>query len=273
MVNGSIPADGGNLLMTPDERNNFLKSEPKAEMWLRHYLGAEGFINGIDRYCLWLADCPPDTLRQMPHVLQRIDAVRKARLDSPKAPTKAKAETPTLFTENRQPTNGFYLAFPRTSSENRRYIPLGFLSADTIAANDLQMVPNASLFHFGVLTSTMHMAWMRITSGRLESRYRYSSKATYNNFPWPEAPSDAHRQRIEDAAQGVLDARAAFPGTSLATLYNPETMPPALVKAHTALDRAVDAAYVPDGGAKTYANDAARVAFLFRRYAELTSLV
>ena len=150
---------------------------------------------------------------------------------------------------------------------------MGYMTENVIASDQCFMLFDSTPYHFGILQSTMHNAWVRYVCGRMKSDYRYSNTIVYNNFPWPNEPSDAHKQRIEDAAQAVLDARAAFPGTSLATLYNPETMPPALVQAHAALDRAVDAAYVPDGGAKSYANDAERVAFLFRRYAELTSLV
>jgi hypothetical protein len=268
IVNGSIPADGGNLILEPHERDELLAAEPNAAQWIRHYLGAEGFINGIMRYCLWLKDCPPGTLRQMPLVMARVKAVQAMREASAKAATREKSKTPTRFTEDRQPESGVYLALPRTSSENRTYIPIGYLPSEVIAANDLQMVPEAGLYEFGVITSAMHMAWMRITSGRLKSDIRYSVKYTYNTFPWPE-PSDTQRQKIEEAAQAVLDARAQFPQSSLADLYDPLTMPPALVKAHQALDRAVDACYRK----AAFTSDAQRVEFLFERYQQLTSLL
>ena len=269
IVNGSIPADGGNLILEPQERQEMLDADPEAAQWIRPYLGADGFINGIMRYCLWLKKCPPDALRRMPHVVARVKAVQAMREASAKAATREKAKTPTCFTEDRQPESGKYLALPRTSSENRTYIPIGYLSSEIVAANDLQLVPEASLYEFAILTSAMHMAWMRITSGRLESRYRYSVKYTYNTYPWPDKPSEAQQQKIEQAAQAVLDVRAQFPDATLADLYDPLTMPPALVKAHQKLDAAVDAAY----GKKGFKNDAERVAFLFDLYQRYTSLL
>jgi hypothetical protein len=269
IVNGSIPADGGNLILTEAEKAALLAAEPQAARYIRPYLGAEGFINNEMRYCLWLVDCPPTELRHMPLVRARVKAVQEMRSESSKTATRAKAATPTLFTENRQPTGGHYLAIPRTSSENRRYLPIGYLSADIIAANDLQMVPGATPYHFGVLTSAMHKAWTNVTAGRLESRIRYSVKTTYNTFPWPDAPSDDEKQKIESAAQTVLDARTEFSESSLADLYDPLTMPPVLVKAHQKLDAAVDAAY----GKRTFKNDAERVAYLFELYQKYTSLL
>jgi len=200
--------------------------------------------------------------------MARVGGVRKMRAASAKAATREKAKTPTLFTENRQPLAGRYLALPRTSSENRAYIPIGYLDHNIIAANDLQLVPNASLYDFGVIGSAMHMAWMRITSGRLESRYRYSVKYTYNTFSWP-TPNKKQHAAIEAAAQAVLGARAAHPNASLADLYDPLAMPSDLAKAHKKLDAAVDAAY----GYKGATTDAARVAFLFSLYQKITSLL
>jgi len=264
LVNGSIPADGGYLILEPSERDSLLAVEADAIAWIRPYVGAEGFIHNHFRYCLWLMDCPPEHLRKMPHVLRRVQSVAAFRKASAKAATRAKAATPTCFTEIRQPLSGNYIAVPRTSSENRPYIPIDFLSSTVIAANDLQLVPDAGLFEFGILSSHTHMAWMKITSGRLKSDYRYSAKSTYNTFPWPE-PTDGQRSAIETAAQGVLDARAKYPTATLADLYDPLAMPPDLVKAHKALDRAVDAAY----GRKGFSADAERVAFLFERYQQL----
>jgi hypothetical protein len=266
IVNGSIPADGGNLLFDENEKTAFIAAEPAAKKWIRPYLGAETFLHGIARFCLWLKDCPPEELRRMPLTMKRVAAVRTMRLASAKEATRKKAETPSRFTEDRQPKSGNYLAFPRTSSETRKYIPIGFLSAGTIAANDLQIIPSATLYEFGVLTSTMHMAWMKITSGRLESRFRYSVKFTYNTFPWPSSTA-AQRTKIETVAQAVLIARAQYPTSTLADLYDPLTMPPPLVKAHTQLDAAVDRAYRQE----KFPADRQRLEHLFTLHQQLTS--
>ncbi|MGB6113573.1 MAG: DNA methyltransferase [Comamonas sp.] len=284
IVNGSIPADGGNLILDEAERAELLAKEPGAARWLRPYLGAQGFIRNEVRHCLWLKDATPSELRAMPLVLARVAAVRAMRAQSDKEATRRKSATPTLFTEDRQPDVGSYLAVPRTSSENRTYLPLGYLGHEVVAANDLQIIPDAGLFHFGVLSSRMHRAWVDVTAGRLKSDIRYSVKLTYNTFPWPDLPGKSEQDQppapvhkaqtaIETAAQAVLDARAAFPGSSLADLYDPLTMPPALLKAHQKLDAAVDAAYALCGGKKTWKSDAERVAFLFERYQRLTSLL
>lgn len=267
MINGSIPADGGNLILNPDEKDSLLINEPQAKEWIRPFIGADDFINRLERYCLWLADCQPDQLRQMPLVLQRVEAVRMMRLASQKAATQEKAKSASLFTEIRQPKSGNYLAFPRTSSENRVYIPIGFIPASTIAANDIQMVPEAGIYEFGILTSSMHMAWVRVTCGRLKSDYRYSAKLTYNTFPWPQTQTGKQKQAIENAAQAVLDARALFTNSSLADLYDPLTMPEALTKAHHKLDAAVDMAYAK----RKFTGDSDRVAFLFELYQQITS--
>ncbi len=198
--------------------------------------------------------------------MKRVAAVKEMRLASAKAATREKAKYPSLFTENRQPEKGNYLAIPRTSSENRRYIPVGFLSAEIIAANDLQLVPNASVFNFGILSSAMHMAWVSVTAGRLKSDYRYSTKFTYNTFPWPNS-TDAQKKKVEEAAQAVLDTRAKYPGSSLADLYDPVTMPPDLVKAHTALDKAVDLCYRP----QAFTSELSRIEFLFGLYEQYTA--
>jgi hypothetical protein len=281
IVFGSMPNDGGNLLLTAAEREELLAKEPDAAPWLRPFVGAEEFLNNVPRWCLWLIDCPPSQLARLRLVGERVTAVRKHRQGSKRATTQDLAHMPTLFGEIRQPT-GDYLLIPGVSSERRQFLPVGFLAPSSIASNATLVVPEASPLHFGILSSTMHNAWIRFVCGRLESRYRYSAGIVYNNFPWP-SPIDAERHAdaksaklraaIEAAAQGVLDARAAYPDESLATLYNPETMPPALARAHAALDRAVDAAYVPDCGARTWASDAERVAFLFRRHQALASLL
>ena len=205
----------------------------------------------------------------MPRVVERVRRVKAMREASAKAATRAKAATPTLFTKNRQPLAGHYLAVPRTSSENRRYLPIGFLPHTTVAANDLQIVPGATGYEFGVLSSAMHFAWARTTAGRLKSDIRYSTKYTYNTFLWPEAPTGAQRAAIESAARAALDTRTQFPGATRADLYDPLAMPPALLKAHQKLDAAVDATY----GRKNFKTDAARVAFLFELYQRITSLL
>jgi hypothetical protein len=212
----------------------------------------------------------------MPEVMKRVQAVKEMRMASSDKQTRLDAGTPTLFQKIRQPSSN-YLLIPLHSSENRQYVPLGFCNAEIICGNANSMIPDATLFHFGVMTSAMHNAFMRFTCGRLESRYRYSNTIVYNNYPWPgfagEALSDKHRNAIEQDAQSVLDARAQFADASLADLYDPLTMPPALLKAHQKLDAAVDAAYQPSGGKKSYASDAERVAFLFELYQRITSLL
>ncbi|TSE29646.1 hypothetical protein Tther_01382 [Tepidimonas thermarum] len=262
---GNKPIDGGHYLFTPEEKAAFVAREPKAERWFRRWIGADEFINGQERWCLWLGNCPPHELRQMPEVIKRVEAVRRYRLASKSAPTQKLAATPTRFHVENIP-DAPYLVIPEVSSERRAFIPIGFLHADALASNLMRIVHHATHYHFGILSSTMHNAWVRAVCGRLESRYRYSASIVYNNFPWP-SPTDAQRAAIETAAQWVLDARAQFPGATLADLYDPLTMPPALVKAHAALDRAVDAAYGYRGGK----DDPARVAFLFARYQQLAA--
>lgn len=266
LTNGSIPADGGNLILEEADRVQLMDAEPGAARWIRPYLGGDDFISGVTRYCLWLKDCPPESLAGLPKVVERVAAVRRMRLASKKPATRQKAAIASRFTEDRQPSQGQYLAVPRTSSENRVYIPIGYLSSDVIAANDLQLIPNAGTFEFGVLMSSMHVAWVRLTSGRLKSDIRYSARCSYNTFPWPSDLDPQHRSAIERSAQAVLDARASFAGATLETLYDPVLTPPVLVSAHQALDRAVDAAYVRMGGKRTWVSDAERVAFLLQMH-------
>lgn len=262
---GNKPIDDGNYLFTTEERDEFLQREPKAAKYFRRWLGADEFLNGYERWCLWLGDCPPNELRQMPEAMARVEAVRRARLESKSAPTRKLAETPTRFHVENMPTDP-YMVIPEVSSERRKYIPFGFLKPDTFASNKLRLLPHATLYHFGMLSSEMHMAWTRYTTGRLKSDIQYSIHIVYNNFPWPE-PSEAQREKTEAAAQAVLAARAQFPNASLADLYDPLSMPPVLMKAHQRLDAAVDAAY----GKKNFKNDAERVAFLFERYSQLAA--
>lgn len=264
---GNKPIDGGQYLFTSAEKTEFLRKEPAAVPWFRRWIGSDEFINGFERWCLWLGDCPPQQLRAMPEAVKRVDAVRDFRLNSKSVPTQKLAETPTRFHVENMPT-GSYLLLPRVSSERRLFVPIGFVAPETLTSDSALMSSSATLFHFGVLTTTMHNAWVRAVCGRLKSDFRYSASIVYNNFPWPE-PTDKQRAAIETAAQGVLDARAAHPGASLADLYDPLTMPANLLKAHQALDVAVDAAY----GYKGAKTDAARVAFLFERYQQITSLL
>lgn len=295
---GSEATDFGHLFLEPDEKAQLLAMTPSVSRWLRRAYGGDELINGIERWCLWLVGISPEELRRMPEVLDRVERVRKDRAASGKARTKEWAAQPSLFSENRQPESS-YLAVPKVSSERRNYLPIAYLTPKDIATGSLQVIPNATAFHFGVLSSSMHMAWMRYTCGRMKSDYQYSNSIVYNNFPWPDlsdATSPADRSKsdsrprenegqgqklraaIATAAQAVLDTRAQFPGSTLADLYDPLTMPPALVKAHAALDKAVDAAYLAAekaAGRKApkLMTDAERVAFLFERYQALTSLL
>ncbi len=264
---GNMPIDGGNYLFTPEEKAEFLAKEPGAEKFFRRWLGSQEFINNIERWCLWVGDADPSELKQLPHILERIESVRKLRTESKRAMTAKLASTPTRFGTENIPTEQ-YLVVPKVSSENREYIPLGLVGSDTFSSDLLFVVQNTTLYHFGILTSKMHMTWVRYTCGRLKSDFRYSKDIVYNNFPWPgcgegSAPvSEANRQKIEQAAQAVLDARSQFPSSSLADLYDPRTMPPALRKAHDVLDRAVDTAYA----LPPHTPDPARIAFLFEMY-------
>ena len=263
---GSMPNDGGHLLLTSDERETLLKAEPAASRLIRPFIGSEELINGGRRWCLWLANANPSELRDLPRVMKRVEGVRKHREASRRATTRELAKTPTLFGEIRQPS-GKYLAIPKTSSERRPYIPIDFIEPVTIASTEVFTMAGAALLHFGVLSSTMHMAWVRQVCGRLESRYRYSASLVYNNFPWPELPSEKRRTKVEAAARAVLDTRRRFPDATLADLYDPLAMPIALVKAHAELDRAVDLCYRP----QPFQNDRQRVEYLFSLYEKLTA--
>lgn len=274
---GSMPNDDGNLLLSDQERSELLALEPGAEPFIRRMMGSVEFLNGIDRWCLWLDGVPPDVVRSMPNVVARIQQVREARLASGREATRKLASVPYRFGEVRQP-EGMYIGIPKTSSERRNFIPAGWMDASVVAGSELFTIFPASLLVLGVVSSTMHMAWVRTVCGRLKSDYRYSAGIVYNNYPWPEIADDKYRAAIEAAAQGVLDARVAFPGSTLAGLYDPLTMPSELVKAHAALDRAVDAAYLAAekaAGRKPpkLSTDAERVAFLFERYQQLVSLL
>ena len=261
---GSQPTDDGNLLLTEQEKDELLELDPPAVGFIRPFMMGKDFINRKYRYCLWLDGADPSILKKCPHVLERIDKVRTFRLTSKKAATRKKAETPMLFDENHA-CDTDYVAIPKVSSQRRRYIPMELLSSDVIAGDKLFMMPEATLYAFGVLESNVHMAWTRVVCGRLKSDYSYSNTIVYNNFPWP-APTEEQKQKIEQTAHAILDARALYPDSSLADLYDPLTMPSELQKAHSANDVAVMKAYgMPIKG--TTESDC--VAWLMRLYQEL----
>jgi hypothetical protein len=262
---GNMPNDGGNLLFTNEEKEEFLTAEPDAAKFIKPLLSAHEFINGKKRWCLWLKDASPAEMRRLPEIMKRVESVRIYRSESGRAATRKLADYPALFGEIRQPKSN-YVLIPRHSSETRRYVPMAFFSKDCIVSDSCIALPGASLYHFGVLTSAMHMAWMRQVCGRLESRYRYSNNLVYNNFPWPEAPSQMQVERVETAAQRVLDIRAEFADSLLADLYDPDAMPKQLLDAHRALDTAVDLCYRP-AALKT---ELERLIFLFDLYRKYT---
>jgi len=301
---GNKPIDGGHYLFTKEEKDIFIANEPASEKYFHLFLGAEEYINGKDRYCLWLGECSPGELRRMPSCLKRVELVRKYRLASTSLPTRKLAERPTRFHIENLP-KAEYIVIPEVSSQRRSYVPMGYLTPSTMCSNKLRLMPNATLFHFGVLNSSVHMAWMRVVCGRLKSDYSYSVNIVYNNFPWPnclrrltqspqseqkgakplrrfvdsalapeesgvDVKADAFEDRgglIAATARAILDARALYPDSSLADLYDPLTMPSELRRAHRANDQAVLAAY---GFAKD-ATEEEIVAKLFEMYAELTS--
>lgn len=264
MVAGGKPAEGGNLILTEEEKDELLRKEPQAAPFIRHFLMGADFIHRRPRYCLWLVHANPTLLKQCPMVLKRIEAVRQFRLASKKDATRKKAETPMLFDEIKDCKTS-YVAVPKVSSERRRYVPMDWLDAEIIAGDKLFMVPEASLYHFGVMESNVHMAWMRAVCGRLKSDYSYSNTIVYNNFPWPE-PTEEQQKKITETAQGILDARARYPDSSLADLYDPTAMPYDLLEAHRRNDRAVMQAY----GFAPRMIETECVARLFEMYAALT---
>ncbi len=263
---GNKPIDGGNYLFTKEEKEEFIRIEPKAEQYFRLWYGSEEFIHQKPRFCLWLGYCSPSELRQMPHCLKRIENVRNIRLASNSAGTRKIADRPTRFhVENMPDTN--YIIVPKVSSEKRRYIPMGFMSPDVLASDLVFVIPKATLYHFGILESNVHMAWMRTVCGRLKSDYRYSKDIVYNNFPWPN-PTEEQKAKIEQTAQAILDARAKYPDSSLADLYDELTMPVELRKAHQDNDRAVMHAY--GFPVKSTFTESQCVAELFNMYKDLT---
>jgi len=262
---GNMPLDGGYLLLSDEEKNEFILKEPKAEQFIKPLNSAYEFLNGKRRWCFWLVDAEPSELKQMPEVCKRIELVKKFRLDSVAPSTQKFATTPTLFRDIKQPET--YILVPSTTSENRKYIPLGLFGKNDIASNSCHTVPNGTLFHFGVLMSSMHMTWVKHICGRLKSDFRYSKDIVYNNYPWPENPNEKQIKAIETATQKVLDVRLEFPNSSLADLYDPLTMPPTLVKAHNELDKVVDLAY----RSQPFISEAKRMEFLFELYEKYTA--
>ena len=220
---GSMPRDGGGFVLTEEEKKELEAKEPLSSKWIRLYIGATEFLNNKTRYCLWMVNALPSDLKKCPTVMKRIEDVRKFRASSKAAGTRKFAETPTVFCQIAQP-NSDYIIVPKTSSGRRRYLPLGFMPKDVIASDLVFLIPDANIYHFGVLMSNVHNAWMRTVAGRLKSDYRYSKDIVYNNFPWPD-PTPEQREKIEQTAQGILDARALYPDNSLADLYDPLTMP------------------------------------------------
>ena len=262
MTTGNRPADGGHLIIEKEAYEDFIKKEPKAKRYIKKLVGSEEFINNKERYCLWLVNVSPKELRSMPLVMKRVEECKKDRLNG--APDRQKlAETPTLFRETKNPET--YVIVPKVSSERRRYVPMGFMDATTISTDLNFIIPDADLYLFGVLTSNVHMSWLRAVSGRLKSDYRYSKDIVYNNFPWC-SPTDEQKQAIEKTAQGILDARAKFPDSSLADLYDTLTMPPELRKAHVENDKAVMRAY---GLSIKDTTESSCVAFLMNKYQKL----
>jgi hypothetical protein len=263
---GSFALDDGHYTLSPEERSQIIRECPAAKNYIRPFIGGRELIHGEERYCLWLKDADPREVKAMRPVVQRIEAVQQWRKGRGRETTRELAETPMLFAEIRQPNSG-YLAFPTLSSVRRRYVPIAYLQPNVIASNQVYVIAGASLFHFGVLHSEMHMAWIRQVGGRFKSDYRYSASLIYNNYPWPTAVTDKQRAAVEAAAQSVLEARSKYPTSTLADLYDPLLMPAPLPKAHQELDRAVDRCYRPEA----FTSDRQRVEYLFALYEKITA--
>ena len=265
MTTGNRPADGGRLIIEKEEYADFIKREPNAVKYIKKLVGSTEFINNKERYCLWLVGISPAELRKMPEVMKRVDLCRQDRLNSPDKGRQKLAETPTLFRETNNPES--YIIVPAVSSERRKYVPMGFMDSDTISTNLNIIIPNATIYHFGILTSNVHMAWMRTVCGRLKNDYRYSKDIVYNNFPWC-SPTAEQKAKIEKTAQAILDARALYPDSSLADLYDELTMPPELRKAHQANDKAVMEAYGFWGKLNTESECVAELMKMYQRLTE-----
>jgi type I restriction-modification system DNA methylase subunit len=266
MLKGSQPTDDGNLLMSNDAMIDFIKAEPQAEKFIKPFISAKEFLHNQKRWCFWLQGADPSQLKQCPELLKKIEKVKQFRLKSTKEATVKWAQMPGLFTENRQPES-HYIIIPRHTSENRKYIPLGFLTKDNIVADSCNSIPNATIYHLGILLSVIHNVWLKYVCGRIKSDYRYSNDIVYNNYPWPENPSNKQKEAVEKAALAVLNVRLQFPDSSLADLYAPTTMPPALVKAHQQLDKAVDLCYRP----QPFGSETKRIEYLFELYDKYTA--
>lgn len=266
IIYGSFALDDGNFTLSEEEKNSILIQNNNSEKLIRPFIGGRELLHSEKRYCIWLLNADPVDIKNNSIIKAKVDLVKKWRENSNRTNTKKLAQTPSVFAEIRQPDTD-YLAFPTVSSENRKYIPIAFLSPNVIASNQLYVLPHANSYYFGILTSLMHMAWVKSVGGRLKSDFRYSASIIYNNYPWPENPSDKQIKNIEEKAQNVLDVRASFPSSSLADLYSPLTMPPTLVKAHNELDKAVDAAY----SKQAFTSEAKRMEFLFELYEKYTA--
>ncbi|MBN2916069.1 MAG: N-6 DNA methylase, partial [Prevotella sp.] len=264
MCFGNQPRDGGHFVISPEEREEIVSKNDGAEKFLRPYMGAEEFIKGKKRWCLWLNHATPAEIKHSPTLYAKVKAVQEMRLASRAKTTNGYAKVPHLFAQMTQPEGADYIIVPAVSSERRKYIPMGFMPANVVSSNAVQIIPNATLYHFGILESNVHMAWMRAVCGRLKSDYRYSKDVVYNNFPWP-TPTAEQKAKIEQSAQAILDARALYPDSSLADLYDPTLMPKELLQAHRQNDRTVMAAY----GFSTKMTESECVAELFKRYSKL----
>ncbi len=263
---GSEPREGGFLLLSESEKEDIISKEPQIEKFIKRFVSSNDFINNNYRYCLWLVDADPSEIKNSTFIKERLENVRIFRSQSLQKSANASQYTPALFTSIRQPKSN-YLLIPIVSSENRKYIPIGYLDPNNIASNASFTLENATLYHFGIITSLMHMVWIKAICGRLESRLRYSNTIVYNNFPWPENPTEKQIKAIEEAAQKVLDTRLEYPNSTLADLYDPLTMPSALVKAHNELDKAVDLAYRP----QPFTSETNRMVYLFDLYEKYTA--
>jgi hypothetical protein len=266
MINGSMPNDDGNLLLSTEEKDELILNAPESAKYIKKFVGAFEYLNKKDRWCIWLKNIDPSHLRKIPEILNRIEKVRKFRINSTRETTRKLSNYPSLFGEIRQP-HVDYLIAPVVSSENRKYIPIAIFSKDVIASNLVNVIPDASNFTFGIMISEMMMAWIRTVAGRLKSDWRFTKDNVYNNFPWPENPTSRQKEIVEKAAAIVLETRDFYPSSSLADLYDPSTMPSDLVKAHQQLDKAVDLCY----RSQPFTNEAKRIEFLFELYDKYTA--
>ncbi|MDB9411273.1 class I SAM-dependent DNA methyltransferase [Microcystis aeruginosa CS-567/02] len=265
MMYGNKPTDGGNFILSEEEKNTLVLKNPLVIKFIKPFISAREFLNGGKKWCLWLLDIKPNELKNIPEILERVEAVKQFRSKSIAASTQNYSYH-CLFRQITQPKSD-YILVPRTTSENRKYIPIGFFTADNIVSDTCQSIPNGDLYLFGILTSAMHMAWVKYVCGRLKSDYRYSKDIVYNNYPFPENITDKQKQTVETCAQAVLDTRVKYPDSSLADLYDPLTMPPDLLKAHQKLDKAVDLCYRP----QPFTSELNRIEYLFELYEKLTA--